>query len=59
MLPAFVYDLDLFVWVLGRVAEAAPLTAWDAVAFIQPVILCGCLGFFVGHFRGTNKLVYI
>lgn len=58
-LRAFVYGLGLFAWVLGLVAKAVQLTACDVVAFIQPVMLCGCLRFFVGHFRGTNKLVYI
>lgn len=59
VLWAFVYNLDLFAWVLGLVAKAVQLTVCDVVAFIQPAMLCGCLRFFVGHFRGTNKLVYI
>lgn len=52
-LRAFVYDL--LAWVLGLVAKAVQLTVYDVVAFIQPVMLCGCLRFLVGHFVGTNK----
>lgn len=53
----------IFAWVLGLVAKAVQLIFYDVVDFIQPVMLCGCLRFFVGHFGGTNKctnkLVYI
>lgn len=53
VLHAFVYHL--LAWIFGLVAKAVQLTFYDVVAFIQPAMLCGCLGFFVGHFGGTNK----